>query len=260
MSCRQKKGKARSVCRFVRSPADWTFHGLRSLHKAAPVRSIRHSPQRLSTASLIALSHLFQRYWLHKTGFQVSIWCIMAPLSIDTSPVSSPGPSSPHSNSDMGSPMNVNAIACRLHMQHKDEQEDDVAGIITFSVDEVFEDGQKSGHCLARMECLSASSGSSYSTYGDEEPQCQSPRGTSEGQEPRRTLDWVLPESVEWDSNSETQYSRSDTYTSSASVGYVKIVLSATAKPRSSSGKVTPPRQVRLDLAHILLVTHSDST
>ena len=150
----------------------------------------------------------------------------------------------------LSSPVDINALSYR---QHKNGQDDDVASITTLNVDEVFGDGEKSGHCLMRMECLSASSGSNYSPYYDEEPRSQSPWGPSDGQEPRDLPDWGLlnksidyPESVGWDSNSETQYSRSETYTSSASVAYVKIALSAEIKSATNQGEALSRRQVRL--------------
>ena len=179
----------------------------------------------------------------------------MPRLYINTSPIPSSGPFSPpdYDFSMLSSPINLNAIARRLRRQGKDEDEDDVASIITLNVDDVLGDVEKSGHCLVRMECLSASSGSTYSPYGDDnddEPQSHPlSRDASEGQEPRGSFPWNnhsidYPESVGWDSNSETQYSRSETY-STASVGYVKIALSAEIKSSSDEGKVSPPRQVR---------------
>lgn len=175
----------------------------------------------------------------------------MARLYINTSPIPSPSPFSPDFAFTMlSSPINVNAIARRLRRQGKDEEDDDVASIITLDVDEVLGDGQKSGHSLVRMDCLTASSGSNYSAYDDEDPQCQSPRDAGEGQEPRSTLAWNLPidypQSVGWDSNSDTQYSRSETYSTTASVGYVKIALSSELKSSYDDAKVFPPRQVRV--------------
>src|SRR5258708_29938720 len=101
----------------------------------------------------------------------------MARLYINSSPISPSGLFSPDSDFSMfSSPINVNAIARRLRRQGKDDEDDDVASIITLSVDDVLGDGEKSGHCLVRMDCLSASSGSTYSPYGDEGAPCQPPR------------------------------------------------------------------------------------
>jgi hypothetical protein len=148
-------------------------------------------------------------------------------------------------------------IDARSRRQLKNEQDDDVGSITTLGVDEVLGDGEKSGHCLACLECLSASSGSNYSPYYDEERQRQSPWDASDGQEPRDSSDWGLlkksidyPESVGWDSNSETQYSRSETYASGASVAYVKIALSSEIKSSTNEGEAFLPRQVRLILPH----------
>ena len=176
----------------------------------------------------------------------------MARLCINTSSISSSSPFSPAYDFNMlSSPINVNAIARILRRQHKVEEDDEVASIITLSADEVLGDGEKSGHSLVRMECLSASSGSNYSPFDfNEDAQYHPPVDASEGQEPRGTLGWAplnqsidYPESVGWDSNSETQYSYSEAHSSSASVGYVKIALSSEIK--SSSGKAFLPRQVR---------------
>ena len=176
-----------------------------------------------------------------------NIWYRMARLCTTTSPISSSGlfPPDPNPGFDMpSSPIDVNGIVHRLRMQRKDEEDDDVASIMTLSVDEVLGDGEKTGHCLMRMECLSASSGSNYSSYGDVESQCQSPRDA------RDTFDY--PESVGWDSNSETHYSRSETHSSSASVGYVKIALSAEIMSSPDQEKASPPRQVHLDSTHVV--------
>lgn len=146
-------------------------------------------------------------------------------------------------------------IRARSRGQRKNEEDDDAASIITLSIDEVLGDGEKSGHCLVRMECLSASSGSSYSPYFDEEPQHQSPWDASDGQDPRDTPDWALlkksidyPESVGWDSNSDTQCSRSETRGSSSSVAYFKIALSPEIMSSTDEGVAFLPHQVRFGI------------
>lgn len=175
----------------------------------------------------------------------------MAQLCMSASPISESDLfHSANSDSDfktLFSPNNINARSCR---QRKNEEDDDVASITTVGVDEVLGDREKTGHCLVRMGCLSASSGSSYSPYYDEEPRHHSSWDATDGQEPRDMPDWRLlkksidyPESVGWDSNSETQYSRSETYAPSA---YVKIALSSEIKSTTHEGEAFLPRQVRL--------------
>ena len=169
----------------------------------------------------------------------------MARLCVNISHISESEPFSSISDFDMlSSPINTNA---RSRQQRITKEDNDVASIITLSVDEVLGDGEKSEHCLVRMECLSASTGSNYSPYYDEEPRHQSPWDI---QVPRDTPDWALlkksidyPESVGWDSNSETQCSRSEVHASSSGVAYVKIGLSSEIKP---SNDEVLSHQVRL--------------
>ena len=181
----------------------------------------------------------------------------MTRLCMNISHISESEPFSTVSDFDMlSSPININA---RSRGQRIVEEDDDIASIITLSVDEVLGDGEKSGHCLVRMECLSASTGSNYSPYYDEEPRHQSPRDM---QVPRDTPDWALlkksidyPESVGWDSNSETQCSRSEIHASGSGVAYVKIALSSEIK---SSTQEVLPHQVRLRFyPHSPLCSHT---
>lgn len=199
-----------------------------------------------SSARLTAAATSFYAACLHQTQTLIpNIGHSMTRLCVNISHISESEPFSSVSDFDMlSSPININARSCG---QRIIEEDDDMASIITLSVDEVLEDGERSGHCLVRMECLSASTGSTYSPYYDEEPWHQSPRDT---QVPRDTPDWALltksidyPESVGWDSNSETQCSRSGIHASSSGVAYVKIALSSEIK---SSTQEVLPHQVRL--------------